>query len=48
LKPSACADLHRLIQNGLEFDQKLLQDGDVGVGVFAAVVKNLLELCGTH
>src|SRR6202030_1495191 len=35
LKPSTCADLHRLIQNCREFDEKLLRDGDVGADVFS-------------
>jgi hypothetical protein len=44
LKRSACADLHRLIQNGLEFDEKLLQDAMSGLAFLPAVVENLLEL----
>jgi len=43
LKPSACAELHRLIQNGLEFDEKLLQDGMSGSAFLPPWVKNLLE-----
>jgi hypothetical protein len=43
LKPSACADLHRPIKDGLEFGEKLLQDGMSGSAFFPAVAENLLE-----